>query len=64
LDVQIDGTVVPVVRKETEGRQGNGQPVGEYFSDLLVEDALVVELQCAERLASQHRPMSQLSARL
>ena len=28
--------------------------VGEYFADLLVEDALVVELKCAERLASEH----------
>jgi len=31
-----------------------GQSVGEYFADLLVEDALVVELKCAERLANKH----------
>ena len=31
-----------------------GQSVGEYFADLLVEDALVVELKCAERLANEH----------
>jgi GxxExxY protein len=31
-----------------------GYPVGEYFADLLVEDALVVELKCAERLANEH----------
>ena len=31
-----------------------GQSVGEYFADLLVEDALVVELKCAERLGNQH----------
>lgn len=31
-----------------------GQPVGEYFADLLVEDALVVELKCAGRLANEH----------
>src|SRR5215472_5941056 len=30
------------------------QSVGEYFADLLVEDALVVELKCAERLANEH----------
>jgi GxxExxY protein len=29
-----------------------GYSVGEYFADLLVEDAMVVELKCAERLAS------------
>jgi GxxExxY protein len=31
-----------------------GHSVGEYYSDLLVEDVLVVELKCAERLANQH----------
>ena len=31
-----------------------GQSVGEYFADLLVEDALVLELKCAERLANEH----------
>jgi GxxExxY protein len=31
-----------------------GQPVGEYFADLLVEDVLVVELKCAERLSNEH----------
>lgn len=31
-----------------------GRPVGEYFADLLVEDVLVVELKCAERLANEH----------
>jgi GxxExxY protein len=31
-----------------------GQAVGEYFADLLVEEAIVVELKCAEHLASEH----------
>ena len=31
-----------------------GHSVGEYFADLLVEDLLVVELKCAERLANEH----------
>src|SRR5438045_5986091 len=31
-----------------------GQPVGEYFADLLVEDVLVIELKCTERLANEH----------
>lgn len=31
-----------------------GYSVGVYFADLLVEDALVVELKCAERLANEH----------
>jgi GxxExxY protein len=28
--------------------------VGEYLADILVEDELVVELKCVERLASEH----------
>lgn len=31
-----------------------GHPVGEYFSDILVEDILVVELKCVERLGNEH----------
>jgi GxxExxY protein len=31
-----------------------GYSAGEYFADLLVEDVLVVELKCAERLANEH----------
>src|ERR1044071_3732079 len=31
-----------------------GHAVGEYFADLLVEETLVVELKCVERLASEH----------
>ena len=31
-----------------------GQCVGEYFADLLVEEALVVELKCVEHLAGEH----------
>jgi len=31
-----------------------GHSVGESYADLLVEDALVVELKCAERLANEH----------
>src|SRR6266545_4487356 len=31
-----------------------GEYVGEYYADILVENALVVELKCVERLASEH----------
>jgi len=31
-----------------------GQMVGEYFVDILVEDVLVVELKCVDRLANEH----------
>ena len=31
-----------------------GQSVGEYCTDILVEDILVIELKCVERLANEH----------
>ncbi len=31
-----------------------GQLVGDYFADLVVEDALVVELKCIERFSNEH----------
>ncbi len=31
-----------------------GQPIGDYFADILVEDSLVVELKCVERLTNEH----------
>lgn len=31
-----------------------GHSVGESFADILVEDVLVVELKCVERLANEH----------
>ena len=31
-----------------------GHSVGEYVADTLVEDVLVVELKCAERLSNEH----------
>ncbi len=31
-----------------------GYAVGEYFADLLVENVLMVELKCVERLVNEH----------
>ena len=31
-----------------------GHCVGEYFADILVEEELVVELKCVERLSGEH----------
>jgi GxxExxY protein len=30
-----------------------GHPVGDYFADLLVEDQLIVELKCVDRLGTE-----------
>jgi GxxExxY protein len=31
-----------------------GRDIGRYYSDILVEDVLIVELKCVERLANEH----------
>jgi GxxExxY protein len=31
-----------------------GEPVGEYFADILVEGVLIVELKCAAALSDEH----------
>jgi len=31
-----------------------GRPVGEYFADILVEDVLVIELKCVDRLSDEN----------
>jgi GxxExxY protein len=31
-----------------------GHPVGVYVADILVEDVLVIELKCVDRLANEH----------
>jgi GxxExxY protein len=31
-----------------------GYSVGEYFADLLIEDAVLLELKCVERLSNEH----------
>jgi hypothetical protein len=31
-----------------------GNYIGEYFADLVVEDQVMVELKCVERLANEH----------
>jgi GxxExxY protein len=31
-----------------------GNPVGQYIADLLIEDVLIVELKCVDRLANKH----------
>src|SRR6266704_1456719 len=42
-----------------------GESVGEYFGDIVVEDAVVIELKCADRLGSEHvAPVPVLPARL
>ncbi|MBT0652206.1 GxxExxY protein [Geobacter luticola] len=34
--------------------QYNGEPVGEYFADILVEDEVIVEIKAAKTLLNEH----------
>lgn len=31
-----------------------GQPVGDYLADLVIEERLIVELKCVERISNEH----------
>ncbi len=31
-----------------------GERIGDYYADLLVEDVLIIEVKCAERLTNEH----------
>lgn len=45
---------IKAVSQQSFGVNYKGCPVGEYFADILVEDVLVLELKCVERLANEH----------
>ena len=42
-----------------------GHPVGEYYADIIVENTVVIELKCVDRLRKgTHGPMPELSQSL
>ncbi len=45
---------IPAIAQVSFAVAYKGQSVGEYFADILVEDVLVIELKCVERLANEH----------
>ena len=45
---------VPAATQASFAISYKGQYVGEYFADILVENVLVVELKCVDRLANEH----------
>ena len=45
---------IPAVSQASFPVAYKGEAIGEYFADLLVEKALVVELKCVERLTNEH----------
>jgi GxxExxY protein len=51
-ELQLSG--IRVVSQAPVSVVYKGYCVGEYFTDLLVEDSLIIELKCAERLCNEH----------
>src|SRR5579863_2784735 len=45
---------IPATTQQSVPVMYKGYCVGEYFPDFLVEESLIVELKCVERLASEH----------
>jgi GxxExxY protein len=45
---------IQVVTQASLSVRYKGEHVGDYYTDLLVEGVLVVELKCVERLAKEH----------
>jgi GxxExxY protein len=45
---------IPATPQVPYGVIYKGQPIGEYVADLVVDDRLLVELKCAERLVDEH----------
>lgn len=45
---------IPAIAQVSMPVAYKGHCIGEYFADILVEDVLVIELKCVERLAPEH----------
>jgi GxxExxY protein len=45
---------IPAVAQKSFRVTYKGCPIGEYFADILVDEVLVVELKCVDRLGSEH----------
>ena len=45
---------IPAVSQASFSVAYKDQCVGEFYADILVEDALVVELKCVDRLTNEH----------
>ncbi len=51
-ELQLRG--IPAVSQPSFPVDYKGQCVGDYFADILVDDALVIELKCADHLTNEH----------
>jgi len=54
LLIELSARGIRATAQTSFGVTYKGRSVGEYFADLLVEDVLVIELKCVDRLANEH----------
>jgi GxxExxY protein len=54
LLIELSTRGIHAVAQPSFGVTYKGSPVGEYCADILVEDVLVIELKCVDRLANEH----------
>jgi GxxExxY protein len=45
---------IPAVSQASSSVVYKNHCVGDYFADILVQDALVIELKCVDRLTNEH----------
>ena len=53
--VALSESRVPVKSQVPINVNFRGQPVGDFYADLLVSDKVIVELKAVERITSQHK---------
>lgn len=52
--IELQRTGLHARNQQPTGVLYRGQPVGEYFADIVVEEAVIIELKAAETLVLEH----------
>ena len=55
LVIELKKSGLPVEQQKSATVFYDGLPVGQYYSDIVVADLIVIELKAAERLCERHR---------
>ncbi len=53
--ISLDEAGIPARSQVPIGVHFRGQPVGDFYADLLVDEKVIVELKAVERLTPQHK---------
>jgi GxxExxY protein len=55
LVIELEQMGLQVAQQQKIRVYYNGQPVGEYFADLVVNNVVIIELKAAEALREEHK---------